>query len=540
MIRVICKDNKIVYNAYHLAKAFLPDAEVASEVSEDSDSRITVLLGGPGNCQGPVLCENVLIAEDIRELYIKMRELTGRDMPWGMLTGVRPTKLASKWIEENINSYPSEAEAREAFVKWFYEDRFVSRAKAETAFNVAMKEKSIMPDSCRKGFSLYIGIPFCPTVCSYCSFSSGEIGTYRDKVEDYLKALEHEMELTKERMLSEGKLAKHGNDTESAVKETEKGSSKRHIFPDTVYMGGGTPTSITAEQLDRLMTKADELFCIPEGLRTGQIREYTVEAGRPDSITMEKLEVIKKHGVTRISVNPQSMQQKTLDVIGRHHTTQQVREAFALAREMGFDNINMDIIAGLPGEDNEDVRDTLRQIQELNPDSLTVHSLAIKRSSRIGIEKKISESRLSRKQSTGEYLINSAGTAGIEPVPAEAEAETVETEAAVSKTETDIGKMISDAAEAAAQMGMEPYYLYRQKSIAGNFENIGYARPGKEGLYNVLIMEEVQSIMGCGAGATTKTVTENPVPNPGRKGQLTHLIRSENVKNIEEYIRKYS
>ena len=211
--------------------------------------------------------------------------------------------------------------------------------------------------------------------------------------------------------------------------------------------------------------------------------------------------------MTRISINPQSMQQKTLDVIGRSHTTQQIRDAFQMARELGFDNINMDIIAGLPGETQADMDDTLRQIREMSPDSLTVHSLAIKRSSAIGIRKKLAEKN---GEQTG--LIADPG---------------------------EISRMIDDAYHAAREMGMEPYYLYRQKSIAGNFENIGYARPGKEGLYNILIIEEVQSILACGAGASTKLLYPEPVPNPARNGQLTHMIRRENVKDIDEYIRRW-
>lgn len=563
MIKVICQDNKILYNAYNLTRAFWPEKVITSEVREDQSARILILeeaklddnndeLAGISTSTGddsrilkePVptgdkvsdemsltrdksLLLNVpIIAADIRELYEKLRETTGWSLPWGMLTGVRPTKLASKWIEEHLSEYEEEARTQEAFAKWFYEDRFVSREKAELAFQVAMRERAIIAKALHKapgtgssydgtGYSLYIGIPFCPTVCSYCSFSSGTIGSYEGKIDAYIDALCCELEETAGKM------------------------KERAVEPTSVYIGGGTPTSLSAEQLDRLLDHADEQFRISQGLKEGRILEYTIEAGRPDSITAEKLEVIKRHNATRISINPQTMQQKTLDLIGRRHSVEQVREAFALARKMGFDNINMDLIMGLEGESNSDVRDTLRQISELNPDSLTVHSLAVKRASAIGIDKKLKERSNEAYKNTGiktkaandqgnpQHTVRADNIAEVGAVSAE------------NAEEGDISRMIWDAYEAAAAMGMNPYYLYRQKSIAGNFENIGYAKEGKEGIYNVMIMEEVQSIIACGAGASSKIVTEEAVPNPGRKNQMTHMIRYSNVKNIDEYIRRY-
>ena len=214
--------------------------------------------------------------------------------------------------------------------------------------------------------------------------------------------------------------------------------------------------------------------------------EYTVEAGRPDSITEEKLKVIKSHGITRISINPQSMQQKTLDVIGRRHTVEDVVRIFHLARELGFDNINMDLIVGLPEEDEEDVRATMEEIKKLGPDSLTVHSLAIKRAARLNMFR----------EKYGNLKI------------------------------TGTQEMIDMTARYAKEMGMEPYYLYRQKNMAGNFENVGYSTPGKACIYNILIMEEKQTIMACGAGTTTKVVF--PAEN--------RLERAENVKEVEQYI----
>ena len=223
-----------------------------------------------------------------------------------------------------------------------------------------------------------------------------------------------------------------------------------------------------------------------------------MEAGRPDSITEEKLKVIKNHDITRISINPQSMQQKTLDVIGRKHTVEEIKEAYALARKTGFDNINMDIIAGLPGEDISDMEDTLAQIAQMHPDSLTVHSLAIKRAARMEMED------LNRN---------------------------------AKETHEILSGMIERAAKAAKEMDLFPYYLYRQKNIAGNFENVGYAKVDKAGIYNILIMEEKQSIIAAGAGASTKIVLKDPIPMPGsKKKKMTRLIRQENVKAVDAYI----
>ena len=298
-------------------------------------------------------------------------------------------------------------------------------------------------------FSLYVNIPFCPTICTYCSFPSGAIADYADVMEEYLQCLYRELAAVSE------------------ICEKKKLTS--------VYIGGGTPTTLTSSQLERLLFEIQKRFRI-DGV------EFTLEAGRPDTITREKLQIAKKHGITRISINPQSMQQKTLDVIGRKHTPKQIEEAFALAREVGFDNINMDLIMGLPGEDLEDVEDTLAKIGRMKPDSLTVHSLSIKRTSQLF------------SQTTN--------------------AQTVE-------------QMLERAAAFAREEGMEPYYLYRQKGIAGNFENTGWALPGRECLYNILIMEEIQSILAVGAGASTKRIL---------MGEKLQIRRSHNVSNIKEYL----
>lgn len=466
MIQIQCKETLYTYNLYHITKAFFPNAEIKQCVDAEQEPLVRIELDD-GSCfllDAKEFEENKK-KEDAQEkkkivtkmVYRFLSEKTGREMAWGMLTGVRPTKLAMHQMENGMN----EAQAK-AFLQEVY---CVSEKKAGLAVDIACREKALLSKlDYLNGFSLYVGIPFCPSICSYCSFSSSPIDVWSPRMDDYLKALCIELH--------------------HIAKETEGKTL------NTIYIGGGTPTTLTAKQLEKLLNVVDELFLNEE--RGAEFLEYTVEAGRPDSITKEKLEVICSHPVTRISVNPQTMQQKTLDLVGRKHTVQAVKDIFHLARELGFDNINMDLIAGLPGENAEDMRDTLRQIEELSPDSLTVHSLAIKRAARMAQEQPVRD------------------------------------------LHTEITEMVEDAAKTAEKLGLVPYYLYRQKNIAGNFENVGYAKADKAGIYNILIMEEKQTIYAAGAGATTKIVLPEKIKT--ENGKKTNLIRIENVKNIEEYI----
>lgn len=382
-----------------------------------------------------------------RMMYDMLKKLTGRELPWGTLTGVRPTKIVYTLLEEGKNDH----EIRDYLKKEYY----VSEKKGDLAIKVASNEKRLLEKiDYNNGYSLYAGIPFCPTTCLYCSFTSYPLAVWKDRVDTYVDAMLKELEFTS-RLMKDKKL-------------------------DTFYMGGGTPTTLEPEQLDRVLSFFEEHF------DTTGLKEYTIEAGRPDSITRDKLLIMKKHGVDRISINPQTMNDDTLKLIGRHHTVEQIKEAFTLARECGFDNINMDLIIGLPGETREHIERTMREVALLAPDSLTVHSLAIKRAARLNIfwEK------------YKDYAM----------------------------VNTD--DIINMTADCAAAMGMEPYYLYRQKNMAGNFENVGYSKPGREGIYNILIMEEKQTIMAVGAGASTKVV----FPEENR------IERVENVKDVTTYI----
>ncbi len=381
-------------------------------------------------------------------LYQYFSDLTGKKLPWGNLTGIRPTKIAMTMLEEG----KSEGE----ILDFLREAHFVSEEKALLGIDIAKREKEILaPIDYENGYSLYIGIPFCPTTCLYCSFTSYPIVSWKKRIGDYLTALEKEIEFTAE-IYRDKKI-------------------------DTIYIGGGTPTTLEPEELERLIGKLERSFDL------SYLKEFTVEAGRADSITAEKLAVLKAHGVTRISVNPQTMKDETLRLIGRRHTVEQVKEAFYLARQAGFTNINMDMILGLPGEQAEAVAATIEAVRALSPDSLTVHSLAVKRASRL--REWIEENGIS-------MLLNTEETMRI-------------------------------AAKGAEAMGMKPYYLYRQKNMAGNFENVGYARNGCFGIYNILIMEEKQTIVACGAGSVSKRVYPD-----GR------IERSENVKDVAQYIER--
>ncbi len=381
-------------------------------------------------------------------LYRVLSEYTGTVLPWGTLTGIRPTKIAMGFLEEGRD---------EAWIRSYMRDTyFASEEKIGLSIEVAKRELSLLNKlDYESGYSLYIGIPFCPSTCLYCSFTSYPLGMWAARVDEYLDALEKEIDFTAE-VCKNRKL-------------------------NTIYIGGGTPTTLTAEQLERLLTKIEQTFDFQHLL------EYTVEAGRPDSITREKLIVLRRHNISRISINPQTMKQETLELIGRHHTVQQTIESFQLARSLGFDNINMDLIVGLPEETIDDVKNTMEQIKLLDPDSITVHSLAIKRAARL---------RMFKEEYQDLHINNT-------------------------------WEIIDLTARYAREMGLLPYYLYRQKNMAGNFENVGYAREGKEGLYNILIMEERQPIMALGAGATAKYVFPD-----GR------IERTENVKDVANYLER--
>lgn len=471
MITVTCNREQFAYDIHSLIKAFYPaeDVKVIVEgeqflssteglpelfisfgeneiVFEIREKKVSVLKKEIAANDTMKRAEYKNLLKQL--LYQSLRDYCKKELPWGSLTGIRPTKIAYSMLEQQMSD--------QAITDYMKQTYYCSEEKSRLALDIAKREKQILSGiHYENGYSLYVGIPFCPTTCLYCSFTSYPICAYKNKVSDYLKALEKEIDYVKERFSDQ--------------------------VLDSVYIGGGTPTTLEAEELERL------LFYLKNHLDFSKVKEFTVEAGRADSITMDKLMVLKKHGVTRISVNPQTMKDETLKLIGRRHTVEQVREAFCMAREAGFTNINMDLILGLPNETKEDVQHTLSEVSKLHPDSLTVHSLAIKRASKLN--QWILENGISCLHNTEETMQLAAMTA--------------------------------------KNMGMEPYYLYRQKNMSGNFENVGYAAEGKYGLYNILIMEEKQTIVALGAG----TISKNVLPD-GR------LERCDNVKDVDLYIEK--
>jgi coproporphyrinogen dehydrogenase HemZ len=385
-----------------------------------------------------------------RAVYDLLSDLTGRSLPWGTLTGIRPTKVPLRMIEEG----KSDAEI-ENFMKEAYK---TSEEKIRISEEIAHREHEILSSiDTEHGVSIYIGIPFCPTTCLYCSFPSYARASFEGQVDSYLAALIKEIHAVANMIREKGKRL------------------------DTVYIGGGTPTSLSSEELDLLLSAIDRELPMP-------VREFTVEAGRPDSIDRDKLRVMKAHGVSRISINPQTMHDKTLKLIGRHHTRAQLVTAYQMAREEGFSDINMDLILGLPGETTKDVKETLDQVKALGPDNLTIHSLAIKAKSRLNKEWEAYQN----------YAMENSDA------------------------------LMQMAMQSAADMGLLPYYLYRQKHMIGNLENIGFARPGKAGIYNILIMEEKETILALGAGTASKYVSDG-----GR-----NVKRTENVRDIPTYIER--
>lgn len=468
------------YDIYSLLKAFYPEKNISvtaedKEYPEPVESLMTVdyhaerisIAWSPFGAAGEVSVEPSDRAETKNRLkqalYRMLAEQTKQTLPWGTLTGIRPVKIPVKYLEAGWE--------REKIGQYMRDTYFTSDEKTGLSIDIAERELSLLHRlDYENGYSLYIGIPFCPTTCLYCSFTSFPLSAWADRVNGYLDALEKEIDF-------------------AAVKFGTKRLN-------TIYIGGGTPTTLEPYQLDRLMRKIKCSFDLSHCL------EFTVEAGRPDSITREKLAVLKRHGVTRISINPQTMKQETLALIGRRHTVEQTVESYWMARELGFDNINMDLIMGLPGETLSDVRATMEQLKLLRPDNVTVHSLALKRAARLNLFKE--DYKDYKMVNTQEHM--------------------------------DL------VASYAKEMGLKPYYLYRQKSMAGNLENIGYARPGMAGIYNVLIMEEKQTILALGAGAVTKLVRypkkDSAAGQPEAEERQPEIVRVENVKDVETYLKR--
>ena len=444
-MQIININNSYHYETENLLRVFFPEEKFrcADEAQEGEDYCTVETDGCKGRVElslsGEILSAQEEFSFELKEkgesdesflerkcailLFSLLCSYTSYTPPWGILTGVRPAKLMTKLIASM-----GEERAKEYFIN----ELKVSEEKTNLAMMVAENEAPLMEINTEKSFSLYISIPFCPSRCSYCSFISHSNESAKKLMPSYVEKLCQEIKVT-------GGIAK------------ELG-----LTLESIYMGGGTPTALTAELLKQVTDTISESFPV------ASVREYTIEAGRPDSVTEEKLEVIKNCGATRISINPQTFSDDVLRAIGRNHTSQMTVDAFLKAREKGFDNINMDLIAGLPTDTMENYEETLRKALSYSPENITVHTLALKRSSTIVTEKRDT---------------NSGETAS---------------------------KMLSLTQSELLAAGYIPYYMYRQSKCLGNLENVGWAKKGYEGLYNVYMMEEIHSVFAVGAGAVTK------------------------------------
>lgn len=392
--------------------------------------------------------DNELVSAQL--LYKLLCDFTGLTQPWGILTGVRPVKLLRRLAEESNE---------EQAVKKFENDFFVSNEKIALSRETEHNERKILELSKPESFSLYVGIPFCPSRCSYCSFVMASIERAEKLIEPYTKLLCEE------------------------IKRTAEIASKLGLRLETVYFGGGTPTTLSAEQLDTVLGTVNNSFDM------STCREFTVEAGRPDTIDIAKLFALKENKVDRISINPQTVNDEVLKTIGRKHTAQQFFDAFELARKCGFDNINTDLIAGLPTDTTESFKNSLDSIVRLNAECITVHTLCMKRASRLTTEGVTLDLQQAR----------------------------------------DAREMLAYTQNILGQNEYIPYYMYRQSRMVGNLENVGWSKKGFESLYNVYVMDETHTILACGSGGVTKLKRNNP----------DYLERIFNFKYPYEYIDRF-
>ncbi|MDV3428393.1 MAG: coproporphyrinogen dehydrogenase HemZ [Bacillota bacterium] len=451
-MKISLNNAKYKYEIFQIFNLFYNQEEI--EFSDISEFKINIF-------KNKVIIENNIVKEygfdnDLTEkenikkaVYSYLVETFGYGFPYGTLVGIRPSKIASRLLKEGVSGSD--------IIKYYDKHYLASGEKAKLCIEVAENEKKLLNDGSHK-VSIYIGMPFCPTRCIYCSFASNPINKAGNLVQPYLNALTKEIEVI-------GRIIR-----------------ERNIEIDCVYFGGGTPTSIDEESFEKIMGVIYDNFVYEKN-----IREFTVECGRADSINFEKLNIMKKFSTDRISINPQSMNNRTLKMIGRSHTKEDVINIFNMARNLGFKNINMDIIIGLADEGINEIKNTMDEIEKLNPDSITVHGLSIKRGSRL-------------KDSDNQAV----------------------------RSFSEIYNMYQEAHDRSKKLGMFPYYMYRQKNTMGNMENTGYCIPSKEGIYNMEMIEDSESILAFGADGVSKLVDNKT----GR------IDRQANVKDVKEYINR--
>ncbi len=454
-------NNSLRYHVYHIVTLFFPAGKI-EYLDEDNqayepdidvfvnDHILTIhFFGSKSVCDYPGRNLNIMR----RALFKLLEEKTGKHLPWGILIGIRPSKIVRELIEKKLS--------KEEIIIQLEKEYLAKREKIELAYEVALKETELLKRvDTKQSVDIYVGMPFCPSRCVYCSFASNVYKGNKYK-EEYLKLLKEEMQLIKEFV------------------------DEKKLKINCVYFGGGTPTAVSDAEFEEVMQCIDECF-----VQGRNLLEFTVEAGRVDSITKEKLLSMKKYHVSRISINPQTMNDDTLKLIGRNHDHEKVLEIFNLARSLGFDNINMDMILGLPEESLQDVERTIEEIKALSPESITVHGLALKRASQLYedflMEKKYDLPR-----------------------------------------QDEMNLMYEKTDQMARALGLSPYYMYRQKNMVGNLENVGYAKEGTENLYNMVMIEEVKTIIAVGADGVTKKVTDGKIE------------RFANFKGLNDYTERF-
>lgn len=477
ILLLLSEEKELAVAGQDVVRLFYPDAAIYTEPASDCDMVLKVSASGMGeSLEGRVvlsLKDGQSFSEDTRiekiplpgdernhrkrlvklALFRLLSRFTNKPPgPWGILTGIRPAKIVHRLLDVGWK--------QNDIIDYLISQYDMSYDRANLLNEIALRQRTFLltPEESVQKLSIYIGIPFCPTRCAYCSFPASSLEKSGHLLQPFLDALNREIERVGGFLKQRGKTVQ------------------------TIYLGGGTPTVLDSRKLSRLLEFTRDY------LVSDETREITLEAGRPDTVTEEKLRTAHKYGVTRLSINPQSMNGETLKAIGRCHTPGDVTASFKLARRIGFDNINMDIILGLPGETGENVRHTLDAIFGMRPENLTVHTLAVKRASHI-------------KESRETYSLPEGQT---------------------------VSQMLKLTAKAAQEMGMVPYYLYRQKKMVGPYENIGYARPGYECIYNIQIIEERQTIIGLGGGSGSKFV------EPG----TWYLTSHYNPKDPETYVNR--
>jgi len=450
MIKVYFPEEKIPYYVYEALQIFGTVENLVTLIPSYTKLMLQLI-----NDDGDILRTDLITDETRkaikRQVYIVMTQYTGYESPWGCMTGIRPAKTVNQLERDGLNN----AEVLEYLLDVYKIREDKARLAIETAATQA--DANMLTGERSSSIGFYAGVPFCPTRCLYCSFTSNPIEKYYKSVDKYIDLIGQE------------------------IKETAALIKEHNLSIESLYIGGGTPTSLNEAQLQSYLNH------LTDNLDLSRLAEFCLEAGRPDSINEEKLRISINAGVNRISINPQTMNDITLEAIGRCHTSEQTVKAFYQAREAGFNNINMDIIAGLPGEDERMFEYTLEQINKLQPDSLTVHTLSIKRAAMLRFDAD-----------------------------------------ALEKLSFSVTSNMVDMARAfATSLGLRPYYMYRQKNMLGNLENVAYCRKGCESPYNIHIMEEDQTILAVGAGAVTKVVYSN-----------NRIERAFNVKSVEDYLRR--